>query len=451
MVLEWYWAGTVLLGCVIAGMAMGFPVAFTFLITNIIGTCVFVVRGYETFGEFITGAMRQIPQVVDNAPQLITSFTLSPIPMFILMGSLFFHTGLAIRVFDALDKLLGRIPGRLCYLTVVGGSLFSTLTGSTMANTAMLGSLLVPEMQRRGYNKRMSMGPILGTGGLAMIIPPSSLGVLLASIAGVDVGALLIAGILPGFVLASLYAGMITLQLVVNPEAAPTYEVEPTTWKEKINQIVVNILPMGLIVFMVIGFIVLGWATPSESASFGVVGVVILAAAFRVLNWEAFKTSLIGTIRVVGMVFFILMNSTVFSQLLSLSGASRGLVQWATGFEVAPLIILGVMFVVLIMLGMFMDQVSMMLITVPIFYPIAIQLGYDPVWFSLIVLMALEMSATTPPFGLLLFIMMGMVRGTTLWQVASAAAPFLLCDLILVLILVAVPGLALYLPSLMGN
>jgi len=354
-------------------------------------------------------------------------------------------------VFDALDKLLGRIPGRLCYLTVVGGSLFSTLTGSTMANTAMLGSLLVPEMQRRGYNKRMSMGPILGTGGLAMIIPPSSLGVLLASIAGVDVGALLIAGILPGFVLASLYAGMITLQLVVNPEAAPTYEVEPTTWKEKINQIVVNILPMGLIVFMVIGFIVLGWATPSESASFGVVGVVILAAAFRVLNWEAFKTSLIGTIRVVGMVFFILMNSTVFSQLLSLSGASRGLVQWATGFEVAPLIILGVMFVVLIMLGMFMDQVSMMLITVPIFYPIAIQLGYDPVWFSLIVLMALEMSATTPPFGLLLFIMMGMVRGTTLWQVASAAAPFLLCDLILVLILVAVPGLALYLPSLMGN
>ena len=451
MVLEWYWAGTILLGCVMAGMAMGFPVAFTFLITNIIGTCVFVVRNYETFGEFVTEAMNKVPQVVDNAPQLITSFTLSPIPMFILMGSLFFHTGLAIRVFDALDKLLGRIPGRLCYLTIAGGSLFSTLTGSTMANTAMLGSLLVPEMQRRGYSKRMSMGPILGTGGLAMIIPPSSLGVLLASIAGVDVGALLIAGILPGLVLAVLYAGMVTLQLAINPDSAPSYAIEPTTWREKLHQVVVNILPMGLIVFMVIGFIVLGWATPSESASFGVVGVVILAAAFRVFTWESFSTSLVGTIRVVGMVFFILMNSTVFSQLLSLSGASRGLVQWATGFEVAPLVILGVMFVVLIMLGMFMDQVSMMLITVPIFYPIAIQLGYDPVWFSLIVLMALEMSATTPPFGLLLFIMMGMVRGTTLWQVASAAAPFLLCDLVLVGILVVVPGLALYLPSLMGN
>jgi tripartite ATP-independent transporter DctM subunit len=434
-----------------AGMAMGFPVAFTFLITNIIGTCVFVVRDYETFGEFVTEAMNKVPQVVDNAPQLITSFTLSPIPMFILMGSMFFHTGLALRVFDALDKLLGKIPGRLCYLTVAGGSLFSTLTGSTMANTAMLGSLLVPEMQRRGYSKTMSMGPILGTGGLAMIIPPSSLGVLLASIAGVDVAALLIAGILPGFVLAALYAGMITIQLTLYPEGAPSYEVEQTSWKEKLYQVVVNILPMGLIVFMVIGFIVLGWATPSESASFGVVGVVILATAFGVFTWKSFSTSLIGTIRVVGMVFFILMNSTVFSQLLSLSGASRGLVQWATAFDVAPLVILGVMFLVLIMLGMFMDPVSMMLITVPIFYPIASQLGYDPVWFSLIVLMALEMSATTPPFGLLLFIMMGMVKGTTLWQVAIAAAPYLLCDLILVIILVLVPGLALYLPSLMIN
>tara|TARA_R110002072_G_scaffold174470_7_gene329937 strand:- start:290 stop:1594 length:1305 start_codon:yes stop_codon:yes gene_type:complete len=433
-----------------AGMAMGFPVAFTFLITNIIGTCVFVVRNYETVGEFFTEAMNKVPQVVDNAPQLITSFTLSPIPMFILMGSMFFHTGLALRVFDALDKLLGRIPGRLCYLTVAGGSLFSTLTGSTMANTAMLGSLLVPEMQRRGYSKTMSMGPILGTGGLAMIIPPSSLGVLLASIAGVDVGALLIAGILPGFVLAMLYAGMITLQLMLYPEGAPSYEVEQTTWKEKLYQVAVNIMPMGLIVFMVIGFIVLGWATPSESASFGVVGVVILAMAFGVFTWESFRTSLIGTIRVVGMVFFILMNSTVFSQLLSLSGASRGLVQWATAFDVAPVVILGVMFLVLILLGMFMDPVSMMLITVPIFYPIATQLGYDPVWFSLIVLMALEMSATTPPFGLLLFIMMGMVKGTTLWQVASAAAPYLLCDLILVVILVLAPGLALYLPSFMN-
>ncbi len=447
--MEWYWAGTILLGCVLGGMALGFPVAFTFLLTNIIGTLVFVIRDYSSVSAFLAEVFLKLPQVADNAPQLITTFTLSPIPMFVLMGSLFFHTGLAIKVFDALDKLLGKIPGRLCYLTVAGGSLFSTLTGSTMANTAMLGSLLVPEMQRRGYSKHMSMGPILGTGGLAMIIPPSSLGVLLASIAGVDVGALLIAGLLPGIVLACLYAMAIYLQLRVWPDSAPSYDVEPTSILEKIRQVVFNILPMGLVVFMVIGFIVLGWATPSESASFGVVGVFILAIANWKLTWSAISKSLIGTIRVVGMVFFILMNSTVFSQLLSLSGASAGLVNWVTAFNLEPIVILLLMIAVLILLGMFMDQVSMMLITVPIFYPIATQLGYDPVWFSLIVLMALEMSATTPPFGLLLFIMMGMVRGTTLGQVAVAAAPYLFCDVILIALLIFFPQLGLYLPSLM--
>jgi len=409
------------------------------MVTNIIGIYLF------------SGGWPVLPQIADNATNLITSFTLSPIPMFILMGSLFFHTGLAIKVFDALDKLLGKIPGRLCFLTVIGGSLFSTLTGSTMANTAMLGSLLVPEMTRRGYSKKMSMGPILGTGGLAMIIPPSSLGVLLASIAQVDVGRLLIAGLLPGVLLAILYAGMIALQLWRHPESAPSYEIEETSWGEKLYQICVNILPMGFVVFMVIGFIVFGWATPSESASFGVVGVIILAVARRMFTWTAFTTSLMGTIRVAGMVFFILMNSTVFSQLLAISGASRGMVGWATGFDVPPLMILFAMFLVLIMLGMFMDQVSMMLITVPIFYPLAGSLGYDLIWFSLIVLMSLEMSATTPPFGLLLFIMMGMVRGTTLFEVAMAAFPFLVCDFILIVILVIVPGVALYLPSLMGT
>jgi tripartite ATP-independent transporter DctM subunit len=265
------------------------------------------------------------------------------------------------------------------------------------------------------------------------------------------VGMLLVAGLLPGFLLAGLYGGMIALQLKINPEAAPTYEVEPTGFGEKIYQVCVNILPMGLVVFMVIGFIVFGWATPSESASFGVLGVVILAVAFGKFTWKSFRTSLMGTVRTAGMVFFILMNSTVFSKLLALSGASQGMLDFAIGFDVGPYVVLTIMFCVLLVLGMFMDPVSMMLITVPIFYPLAASLGFDLIWFSLIVLLALEMSQTTPPFGLLLFIMLGMApRGTTLMEVAGAAAPFLLCDLILVIILIIVPGLALYLPSLMG-
>ncbi len=440
MEMAWYLAGALMIGSIVVLMALGFPVAFAFMITNIVGVFVF------------SNGWSGLSQTVFNSTVLITTFTLAPITMFILMGSLFFHTGLAIKVFDALDALLGKLPGRLCYMTVLGGSLFSTLTGSTMANTAMLGSLLVPEMRRRGYNTRMSIGPILGTGGLAMIIPPSSLGVLLASIANIDVGSLLIAGLLPGIVLATLYAAMIALQIKFDPTAAPSYEIEEISWSRKLLLVCTNILPMGLVVFMVVGFILLGISTPTEAAAWGVLGVVILAIAFRSLTWKAIVASLRGSIGTAGMVFFILINSTVFAQLLARSGATQGMLDWATGFDVAPIIILAIMFLVLLALGMFMDQVSMMLITVPIFFPLAAQLGYEPIWFGIIVLLALEMSLTTPPFGLLLFIMLGVApKGTTLPQVALAAAPFLVCDAILVLLLVGFPTLALYLPGLMVN
>jgi tripartite ATP-independent transporter DctM subunit len=436
--MEWYWALATLIGMVMFFMAMGIPVAMTFITANIIGALLFM------------GDWAAWTQIVDNSTSLLTRFTLGPVPMFIMMGSLFFHTGLAIRVFDGLDVLFGRLPGRLCYLTVAGGSVFSTLTGSSMANTAMLGALMVPEMQRRGYNRRMSMGPILGTGGLAMIIPPSALGVLLASIANIDVGSLLIAGFLPGFVLAGLYAAMIYLQIRMNPESAPAYAVEMPPVIERVKLVCTNILPMSLVVFMVIGFIILGWTTPTEAAAFGVLGVMILAVAFRVLTFSALRASIEATVKVGAMVFFIIMSSTVFSQLLAFSGASAGLLEWAIGFGISKYWILLIMFFILITLGMFMDPTSMMLITVPIFFPLAQQLGFDLIWFGLFVLMTFEMAGTTPPFGLLLYVMLGVApKGTTLFQVASAAFPFLVCDAVLIVILIFFPGLALWLPSLM--
>jgi tripartite ATP-independent transporter DctM subunit len=436
--MEWYAAGALLLGLIVGAMALGIPVAIAFMTTNIIATLVFI------------GGERGLTQVVDNSTALITTFQLVPIPLFILMGALFFHSGLAVRVFDALDKLFGRLPGRLCFLTVAGGATFSTMTGSSMANTAMLGSLMVPEMRRRGYNWRMSLGPILGTGGLAMIIPPSNLAVLLASVASIDVGRLLVSGVIPGFVLAFLYCGMISLQLLLDPTSAPSYEVTRATWREKFHAVCVNILPMSLVVFMVIGFIILGIATPSEAAAFGVLGVLVLAGAFRLLTWNAIWVSLESTVKVAGMVFFIIISSSVFSQLVAYSGASAGLLNWVTSFDLSVTVMMLCMFAVLLLLGMFMDPVSMILISVPIFTPLVGVMKIDPGWFGLFVLLVLEMSQTTPPFGLLLYIMLGVApRGTTLFQVASAAFPFLVCDAILLGLLMLFPKLALYLPSLM--
>jgi tripartite ATP-independent transporter DctM subunit len=437
--MSWPAALFLLLGLIVAFMATGMPVAIAFLLANIIGILIFA------------GGVEGLVQIVENSTGLITTYQLAPVPLFILMGALFFHSGLAQRVFDALDKLLGRLPGRLAYLAVGGGTVFSTLTGNTLANTAMLGSLLTPEMQKRGYARSMSLGPIVGVGGLAMIIPPSGLAVLLGSIANIDVGKLLVAGVIPGLVLAIMFVVMISGQLYFNPEAAPAYDLPKVPLSEKLIALVVNILPMSLIVVMVIGFIVFGIATPTESAAFGTLGVVLLAIAFRRFSWSAFRTSVHATVRVSGMVFFIIMGSAVFSNLLAYSGATRGLLAWSTSYDLTPWVLLVVMFLVLLFLGMFMDQVSMMLITVPIFFPLAQKLGYDPIWFGIIVLLALEMSLMTPPFGLLLYVMLGVAPvGTRLSHVVKAAVPYLVCDVILVVVLILFPALALFLPGRMN-
>ncbi len=435
---EWYGIAGFLVGMVVVFMLLGIPVAFAFLTANIIGAMIYM------------GGLGAMPQIVVNAVESVTIFALIPVPLFIIMGELFFHTGLAIRVFDALDLCFGRLPGRLSYITVVGGTIFATLSGSTMANTAMMGSMMVPEMTSRGYKKHMSMGPILGTGGLAMIIPPSALAVLLASLAEIDIGKLLIAGVLPGLVLAVLYSILIYAQVKFDKDAAPAYVVESTSFARVLLALVVNVLPMGFVVFCVIGLIILGIATPTESAGFGALGVVILAALYRVLSWDVVVKSFAGSVRVTAMVLLIILASSTFSQLLAFTGASAGLIDWATKVDLAPIVMLLIMFGVLLVLGMFMDQVSMMLITVPIFFPLAQTLQFDLVWFGLVMLLALEISLTTPPFGLLLFVMMGVApQGTTLWQVAMAAAPYIGCALIVLVLLILFPGLALYLPSLM--
>jgi len=431
--------GALIFALVLVLMALGVPVAFGFLIANIAGAFL------------LMGGWVGVIQLVDNSTNLITSFRLVAIPMFVLMGALLFHSGLANKVFDSLDALFGRIPGRLSYVTVLGGTTFSTLTGSTMANTAMLGSLMVPEMQKRGYSKMLSIGPIIGTGGLAMIIPPSSLAVLLGSLARVDIAALLIAGLIPGLALAVLYCGAIALQVWRNPESAPAYDLEVAPLAQRLTQFAVNVLPMGLVIFCVVGFIVLGITTPSEAAAFGVLAVVILAGLFRCLTWHAIRRSLETAVSVTGMVFLLIFASAAFSQLLAFSGASAEVVSAASAWEAPALTKLLVMFLVLLVLGMFMDQLSILLITIPFFFPLASALGFDPVWFGIVVLLAMEMSLTTPPFGLLLFLMTAVApKGTTLKDVIAAAIPFLSCDLLMLILLILFPAIALWLPGFMG-
>lgn len=435
--MEWYEALALLIGVIVFLMAMGMPVALAFLAANIIGAWVFM------------GGERGIGQLLNNGLGSLTKFALVPIPLFLLMGEIFFHTGLGGRMFNAIDRLLGRLSGRLSYVTVLGGTAFSTLSGSSMGSTALLGSLMVPEMNRRGYKPHMSIGPILGTGGLAIIIPPSALAVLLATLAQIDVGALLIAGVIPGLILAFFYIGTIWLQTRLDPNAAPAYDVEPLSFMSKVTLLLREVVPMVGVMVIIIILMINGFVTPSEAAAFGALGVIILAAAFRCLTWEAMRKSVTGALKVTLMAYLIVFGSATFSQLLAFSGASRGLVNWAISFELAPIAMLMVMFAVLLLLGMFMEQISIMLLTVPIFFPLAMNLGFDPIWFGLIMLLALEISFTTPPFGLLLFVMKGVAPpGTTMRTIYTSAFPFIGCSLLLVVLLVVFPELALWLPGL---
>ncbi|MEM0921432.1 MAG: TRAP transporter large permease subunit [Pseudomonadota bacterium] len=434
--MEWFEALALLLGAIVALMALGMPVALAFLAANILGAWVFM------------GGDRGVVQLLNNGLGALTKFALVPIPLFLLMGEIFFHTGLGGRMFTAIDRLLGRLPGRLSYVTVLGGTGFSTLSGSSMGSTALLGSLMVPEMQARGYKSHMSIGPILGTGGLAIIIPPSALAVLLATLAQIDVGALLIAGVFPGLILAGFYIATIYIQTRRDPSAAPAYDVTPISALAKLGLLLRDVVPMVGVMIVIVTLMIFGIVTPSEAAAFGALGVILLAAMFRCLTLKALKASVIGALKVTLMAYMIVFGSATFSQLLAFSGASRGLITWATGFELDPIWMLLAMFGVLLILGMFMEQISIMLLTVPIFFPLAESLGFDLVWFGLIMLLALEISFTTPPFGLLLFVMKGVAPpSTTMREIYLAAIPFILCSLALVALLILFPPLATWLPG----
>ena len=435
--MEWYWAAAILFGLGVGLMMLGIPVAIAFFATNLVAAVLFM------------GGGSGIAQVINNGFGAMTNFPLVPIPMFLLMGELFFHTGLAGRCFNAADKLLGNVPARLSFVTLIGGTAFAGPAGSSMGACALLGSLMVPEMTRRGYSKYLSIGPIMGVGGLAVIIPPSALTVLLATLGRTDVGDLLIAGIIPGFVLAAMYGVLIYGWTVFDPKAAPGYSAKPVPRREKIRLVFVDVIPMvGVIVFSVL-IMLTGWATPTEAAALGAVSVIALAACYGELTWKAFVRSIDGALRVTVMAFLIIFGSATFAQVLAFTGASSGLMHWALDFDLSPVGMLLVMIGVLIFLGCFMDQLSMMLLTSPIFFPLAKTLGFDPIWFGLIMLLALEIGYTTPPFGLLLFVLKGVAPpGTTMRDIYLAGTPFIACVLLLIGLIIVFPPLATWLPGL---
>jgi tripartite ATP-independent transporter DctM subunit len=366
------------------------------------------------------------------------------------MGEIMFYTGIAERAIDAVDKLIARVPGRLSLVAITGGTIFASLSGSTIANTAMLGSTLLPEMYRRGYKPSISIGPIVAVGGIAMLIPPSALAVLLGSIAQIPVGALLVASIIPALILAALFFAYVIIRCRLDPSLAPPYEVRELTWRERLMPFVKYVVPLSGIFVVVVGSIIGGIATPTESAALGAAASLIAAAAYRRLTRKNFVISIRQTLRFTVMTLFIICGSITFSQIMAFSQASNGLSAAVLGAGLTPLALLIAMLAILMFLGCFMDQVSMMMITVPLFMPLVQQFGFEQVWFGVLMLMILEISLATPPFGLLLFVAKGAAPDNSMREIIGSVAPFIAIALFVVALLVAFPELTLVLPRMMA-
>jgi tripartite ATP-independent transporter DctM subunit len=435
--MSWQAASWLLLGGSTMLLFLGLPVAFSFLAINIVGAILFL------------GGEPGLVQLARNSVDSVMSFSLTPIPMFVLMGEVLFRTGLAVKVLDAFERLITKVPGRLAVIAVIAGTIFSAISGSTIAVTAMLGSLMVPLMLDRGYHPLLATGPIIAVGALDMLMPVSALAVLLGSLSGISITRLLMGGFVPGMILKVVFVAYIVVRVKLNPSLAPTTQLAVYQGWERLRPLVKYVIPILSIFLVVVASMNAGWATPTESAAIGAFATMLLALAYRALTVETMLAALRGTIMISGMILFIIVGATTFSQILSFSGASNGLVSLITGHGLAQNAIIGSMMLLLIFLGIFVDQVSMMLITLPIFMPVVQKFGIDLVWFGVMFLICMQLGLLLPPHGLLLMTMKGVAPPQVrMSHIFRAVVPFIMLSLLMLALVFYMPSVALWLPGM---
>ncbi|MGI6732475.1 MAG: TRAP transporter large permease [Anaerovoracaceae bacterium] len=437
--MEWHIVLFLYLACLIVIMFTGLPVAFSFFVVS--GVAIFGMLGEGGLLQWILGMQSQI-----------SNFNFTPIPFFVIMGEVFFRSGIITRTMDALSILVRRVPGRLSVITLLGGGIFAALSGSSLANTAMFGSLMMPEMERRGYSRELTTGSIMASGALAMIIPPSNQVVMMGGIASISVPKILIGAIIPGVLMLVFYIGYVIISCIRNPNLAPSIDdevVSDITSSQKIKTFVSDIVPLLSIFVIVIAVIFTGVGTATEAAAFGALAAYVLAMAYKRFNFKLLVDTLMGSLKTTTMLMLIIAASSGFSQVLSFTGASRKAVMYVTDAISSPVLIMVAMMVIAFILGLFIEQAAIMMICLPLFMPLVYAFEIDVIWFSVLFLILLQVGQFTPPVGMSLFVMKSVSPPTvTMQHIIRGAIPFLIIDVIVVLIIGLIPGLATFLPNL---
>ncbi|MGI9334306.1 MAG: TRAP transporter large permease, partial [Gammaproteobacteria bacterium] len=351
--------------------------------------------------------------------------------------------------FDSIDKLVGRVRGRQYVLVVVLSAVFGALSGVAMAVAAMLGRAIMPGMQARGYNREIAAGLIVGGASLAPIIPPSLLAIIVGSIADVSIAKLLVAGVLPGLLLGAIFLLYAFVRIALNAKLAPVSVAAERGDVTLLDQsvAVARTVPFAIVIFSVMGFIMLGIATPSESAATGVVGALITAAIYRNLSLRMIWDSVMASITVSAMILTIMAMSKMFTQLLAFTGATGELVHLVANLGLSPLSMLVLMLAVPFVLCMFIDTIAVILLTIPIYQPVVNSLEFDPIWFWLLFLVNITLGAITPPFGYTLFAFKAVVPTMSIGDVYRATWPFVVLFLIGIAFVVTFPSIATWLPN----
>ncbi len=376
------------------------------------------------------------------------SWPLAALPLFILMGEILLRSKLSEDMFSGLAPWLGRIPGRLLHVNILGCAIFAAVSGSSAATAATIGRMSVPELLERGYPEKLILGTLAGSATLGLLIPPSIILIVYGVATEQSIARLFVAGVLPGFLLVGLFAGYVMVKAKLDPASIPV-ESRKFTFGEKM-QASKRLIPVMLLIGGVIGSIYTGVASPTDAAALGVILATLLAAASGNFGRKAFIDALMSATKTSCMIAFILLGAAFLSIAMGFTGIPRNLANWIGTFDLSPYALLAVLTVFFVILGCFLDGISVVVLTTSIILPMVEAAGIDPLWFGIYLVLVVEMSQITPPVGFNLFVIQGLT-GINILRVAAAAMPFFFLLLLGALIITIFPSIVTYLPNAMGN
>lgn len=375
----------------------------------------------------------------------VESFVLTSVPLFILMGELILRAGLSENFYRSMGLWFHGLKGGLLQSNIVACAIFAAVSGSSVATAAAIGTVAIPEMRRRGYEPKILFGSLAAGGTLGILIPPSIPMIIYGAMVEQSVERLFIAGVLPGILMSLIFMAYIWVRVAFTPSLVPPAEERPT-WGERIGSLA-GVAPMFLLILLVLGSIWLGYATPTEAAAVGASAATVLALASRRLSWRVFAESVTSTIRTTCMVLFIIVGAQILTYALVKTGASRGLTASVVGLGLSKWILFVFVTVLYIFLGCIIDGVSMMVLTLPILYPIMVAAGFDPIWFGIALVILIELGNVTPPVGLNMFVIHGLSGGRPIGEVIWGSLPFGILMLVVLALIGIFPGLVSWLPS----